>query len=81
MSLNLADLVSLSYYAGVLTCRKILKQGAPGFATPAKEAVLRIFIALKNPWPRPSLNPRTLVPMASTINFTPPKRLRRSVKL
>jgi hypothetical protein len=35
--------------------------------------VLRILIAFKNPSPRPGLNPRTLSPVASTLNTTPPE--------
>jgi hypothetical protein len=38
-----------------------------------KERVLRIFIAIKNPSPRPGLNPRPLCPVASTLT-TSPKR-------
>jgi hypothetical protein len=32
------------------------------------------FIALKNPSPRPGMNPRNLDPMASTLTITPPRR-------
>jgi hypothetical protein len=46
-----------------------------GFTSHPKEDVLRIFIALKNPSPRPDMNPRTLGPMASTPTNTPPRRL------
>jgi hypothetical protein len=48
MALKFADEVSLSYFAGFLTCRKILRHGADGFTSPPKEVVLRIFIILKN---------------------------------
>jgi hypothetical protein len=41
------------------TCRKILRHGALGFTSFPKEGVLRIFIALKNPFRRPDLNPIT----------------------
>jgi hypothetical protein len=41
----------------------------------AKEGVLRIFIALKNPSISPGLNPRTLVPVASTLAIAPPRLL------
>jgi hypothetical protein len=51
MSLNLADVVSLSCYAVLLTCRKILRHGADGITSPTKEGVLRTFTALKNPSP------------------------------
>jgi hypothetical protein len=36
--------------------------------------VLRIFIALKGPSPRPCLNPRPLGPVTSTLTTTPPRR-------
>jgi hypothetical protein len=58
-----------------LTCRKILRHGTSGFTSQPKEGVLRIFIALKNPSPRPGLNPRPLGPVASTLTTTPSKRL------
>jgi hypothetical protein len=61
------------------TCRKILRHGADGFTFPSKEDVLQISIILKNPSPRPGLNPRTLGPMASTLTITPPKRLRGNI--
>jgi hypothetical protein len=41
---------------------------------PAKEDVLRTFIAIKNSSPRPGLNPRTIGPMTSTLITTPPRR-------
>jgi hypothetical protein len=40
-----------------------------------RRKVLWIIIALKNPSPRPSLNPRPLDPVASTLITTPPRRL------
>jgi hypothetical protein len=36
--------------------------------------VLRIFIAIKNPSPRPGLNRRLVGPVASTLTTTPPRR-------
>jgi hypothetical protein len=63
----------LKYLKGYLTCRKILL-GTSGFTSHSKEGVLRIFIALKNPSPRPDLNLRPLSPAASTITTTPPRR-------
>jgi hypothetical protein len=36
---------------GFLTCREILRHAADGFTSPPKGGLLRIFIALKNPWP------------------------------
>jgi hypothetical protein len=41
--------------------------------------VLRILIALKNPSPQPSLNPRNLGSMASTLTTTPLSRLRHKI--
>jgi hypothetical protein len=51
----------LRYVNGFLTCRKILRHGVIGFISHPKVGVLRIFTALKNPSPRPGLNPRHLV--------------------
>jgi hypothetical protein len=48
MSVNFDHEVSLSYFNGSLTCRKILRHGADGFTSSPKELVLRIFIDLKN---------------------------------
>jgi hypothetical protein len=45
----------------------------PGFTSPLKEGMLRIFIILKNPSPRLGLNPRTLSPMANILTITLPK--------
>jgi hypothetical protein len=64
----------LKYLKGSLTRRKILWHGASGFTSHPKEAVLRIFIAVKNPSSRPTLNPRPLGPVASTLTTTPPRR-------
>jgi hypothetical protein len=65
----------LKYVKGSLTCRKILLHRTSGFTSRPKEGVLRIFIALKNPSPRPVLNPRTLGTVASTLTTAPPRRL------
>jgi hypothetical protein len=65
----------LWYLNWSLTCRKILWHGTSGFTSHPKEDVLRIFIALKNPSPRPGLNTRPLGPVASTLTTTPPRRL------
>jgi hypothetical protein len=51
---------------GSLTCRKILRHQADGFTSPPKEAVLRIFIAIKNLSPLGGFNLRTLGSMVST---------------
>jgi hypothetical protein len=64
----------LKYLKGSLTCTKILRDGTSGFTSHPKDGVLRIFIALKNPWPRPGLNPRPLGPVASALTTTPPRR-------
>jgi hypothetical protein len=64
----------LKYIKGSLKCRKILRHGISGFTSHPKEGVLRIFIALKNPSPRPDLNSRPLGPVASTLTTTPPRR-------
>jgi hypothetical protein len=64
----------LKYLKGSLTCRKILRHGTFGFTSHPKEGELLISIALKNPSPRPALNPRHLVPVASTLTTTPPRR-------
>jgi hypothetical protein len=50
---NFAYSVSFCYVNGSLTCRKILRHGNSGFTSHQKEGVLRIFITLKNPSPRP----------------------------
>jgi hypothetical protein len=55
--------------------------GPPALLALPKEGVLRTFIALKNPSPRPSLNPRTLGPVTSTLTTTPPRWLSRSRSL
>jgi hypothetical protein len=57
-----------------LTYRKILLHGTSGFTFHPKECVLRIFIAFKNPSPRPSSNLRLLGPAASTLTTTPQRR-------
>jgi hypothetical protein len=55
----------LKYLKESLTRRKILRHGTSGFTSHPKECMLRIFIALKNPSPRPGLNSRPLGPVAS----------------
>jgi hypothetical protein len=49
----------LVYLKGYLTCRKIL-HGADGFISPPKEVVLRIHIALKNPFLSSGLEPANI---------------------
>jgi hypothetical protein len=77
--MNLA-LRSIPVYTSqdIFTCSKISRHGTSGFTTPQKEGVLRIFIAFKNPLLLPGLNPRTLVPVASTLTITPPTRRGRT---
>jgi hypothetical protein len=55
----------------IFTCRKSLRYGTSGFTSRPTEGVLPIFIALKIR--RPSLNPRPLGPVASTLTTTPPR--------
>jgi hypothetical protein len=55
-----------SYFVVIFTCYKI-SHVTGGFTSPPKERVLRILITLKNPLPRPGLNPRTLDPVARMI--------------
>jgi hypothetical protein len=62
---------------GSLTSRKFLWHGTSGFTSHTKEGVLRIFIALENPSPRPGLDPRPLGPVASTLTTTPPRGIFR----
>jgi hypothetical protein len=64
----------LWYVKGSLTCRKILRHGTSGFTSYPKEVVLRIFISLKNPSPRPGLKPRSLGTVASALTTTLPRR-------
>jgi hypothetical protein len=65
----------LRYLKGSSTCRKILRHGTSGFTSHPKEGLLRIFIALKNPSPRPGLNPRPLGAVARKLTTTPPRPL------
>jgi hypothetical protein len=64
----------LWYVSRFFTCRKVLQHGASGFTCHLKVGVLWIFIALKNPSPRPGLNPWPLGPVASTLTTTPPRQ-------
>jgi hypothetical protein len=65
----------LKYLEGYLTCLKILWHGTSGFTSHPKEGVLRIFVALINPLPRPGLNPRLLGPVVSTLTTTQPRQI------
>jgi hypothetical protein len=62
----------LIHLKGYLTFRKILRHGTSAFTSHPKEGVLRIFIAIKNPSPRPAFYPRTFAPVAITLTTTPP---------
>jgi hypothetical protein len=66
--------ISFTLASDFFTCRNILRNGASGFISHPKEDVLRIFVALKNPSPRPGLNPWPLGPVTSTLTTTPPRR-------
>jgi hypothetical protein len=52
-----------------------LQHGTHGFTFVPKKGVLRIFPPLKTRRLLPGLNPRTLVPEASTLTARPPKAL------
>jgi hypothetical protein len=52
--------ISVSYFKGFLTWRKILRNGVDSFTSPLKEIMLWISVALKNRRCRPGLNLRTL---------------------
>jgi hypothetical protein len=58
---------------GSLTCHNIFLHGAEGLTSSPKEGVLRIFFALKNPFPRTGFNQRTLDQVASTLTTRPPR--------
>jgi hypothetical protein len=49
-----------SYFLDSLTCRKIFRHEADGFTSLPKEVLLRIFIALKNPFPPAGAEPVNL---------------------
>jgi hypothetical protein len=55
-----------SYLQVLFTCPKILRHGASGFTFPPKEGVFRIFIAFKNPSPRPGFDTRIFRTVANT---------------
>jgi hypothetical protein len=60
--------VFLSHLKGFLTCRKFLRHGTDGLSFPPKEVRQRIFIALKNPSPRPGLNSWTVGSNGNHVN-------------
>jgi hypothetical protein len=51
---------------------KKLRHGTSGFTSHPKEGVLRIFIVIKNPSPRPGLNRRPVGSVARTLTTAPP---------
>jgi hypothetical protein len=55
-------------------CRKILGHETSEFTSHLKEDMLRIFIVLKNPTPRPGFNTRPLDFVGSTLTTIPPRR-------
>jgi hypothetical protein len=71
----------LRYLKGFLHAVKSYDMGHPALLSIREEGVLRIFIAIKNQSPRPSLNPPPLGPVASTLTTTPPRRLRQTLLL
>jgi hypothetical protein len=58
---------------GSLACRKILRHGTDGFTSLRRKSCCGFLSPLKIHRPRPSLNPRTLGPMTSTIIIKPPR--------
>jgi hypothetical protein len=54
---------------------KTLRHEASSITSDLKEAVLRIFMVLKNVSPWPVLNPRPLGSVASTLTVTPSRRV------
>jgi hypothetical protein len=70
--------ISVHTWKGFFMCHKIVRHGTSGSTSPPKEGVLQMFITLKNPSPRPGLNPWTLGPVASTLTTTPPRWLRQT---
>jgi hypothetical protein len=67
------------YFEVILTCHKILWHGINGFTFPPKKGVLRNFIAVKNPPPRPGFNPRNYCPLGITLTSVPQRRLRKTI--
>jgi hypothetical protein len=47
----------------------MINTGPDGFASPLKEGMLRVFIALKNPLPWPNLNTQTLGLVVSMLTI------------
>jgi hypothetical protein len=50
----------LKYLSGFLTCHKILRHGTSDFTSHPEKGVLRIFIALKNPYSSAGFEPANL---------------------
>jgi hypothetical protein len=73
--LNVAD-EHLSCSWGSFTCRKFTTWDRRLYF-PSEGRRATDFIALKIHRPRPSLNPRTLGPVASTLTTTPPRAMKK----
>jgi hypothetical protein len=61
-------------FKSYFTCRKILRHGTSGFTSHPRARCAADFIALKNSSPWPDSNTQPLVPVASTLFTTPPRR-------
>jgi hypothetical protein len=65
----------------VHTCKLFLdivesyEMGPSRFTSTPKEGVLRIFVALRSPSPRPGLIPLTFGRMTNSLTITPPRRI------
>jgi hypothetical protein len=79
MSLNFADVAFRSRYASVLHVVKTYYMGPPALLPIRRKVCCGPFIAIKNPSPRPGLNPRPVGPVASTLTTTPPRGLDRVI--
>jgi hypothetical protein len=64
-------ILSMKYLFMLAVLFKILRHGTDGFNFLPKETCCRCLSLLKNSSLRPSFNPRTLSPMASTLTITP----------
>jgi hypothetical protein len=58
----------LSCLKGCLTCRKLLRHGADGFASHPKEVVLLIFVAVKHPLLSAGIEPANLESIIKHFN-------------
>jgi hypothetical protein len=70
---NLAkEIVNLAFKITLSVLRSYFVHTVTSYSMGPKEGVL---CALKNPSPRPGLNPQALGPMSSTLSITAPRRL------